>query len=76
MNYYVSYGPEHTREIYRTESMQRAGTLKQARALARKVSQQVLCSIDIVADGKVVETLTPKISKSGRVTFTRKARKA
>jgi type II secretory ATPase GspE/PulE/Tfp pilus assembly ATPase PilB-like protein len=64
MKYEMRYGPE-----YRT-----ASTLKEAREIAKALSRRTIYEITIVANGDVIETLVPRVSKSGRFTFrTRKA---
>jgi hypothetical protein len=57
--YFISYGP----------TQRTAHTLKDARAIAKTVSRATLYEIKIVQRGDLVETLVPRIARTGRVTF-------
>jgi hypothetical protein len=57
--YHIAYGKKHVQ----------TSTLYLARIEAKRIARETIYPIEIVHNGDVVETWTPTISKTGRVTF-------
>jgi hypothetical protein len=47
----------------------KAKTLRKAREQVREIVRRVIYAVDIVCDGDLVETIEPRVSKSGGVGF-------